>query len=65
MTGSLLDYPYFKEQYKIISIDLIKQKAIDADLKAKQQINITGNLGEEATIFFIIEEAKEYILGFS
>ena len=35
--------------------------------KAVQQINFTGNLNraEGATIFFIIEEAKETVLDFS
>ena len=30
-TGYLLDYPYFKENYKTIAIDLSKQQALDAD----------------------------------
>ena len=30
-TGCLLDYAYFKENYKLIAIDLSKQQAIDAD----------------------------------
>ena len=29
--GCLLDYPYFKENYKMIAIDLSKQQALDAD----------------------------------
>ena len=33
-TGCLLDYPFFKEHYKPIAIDLSKQQALDADLKA-------------------------------
>ena len=50
----------------MIAIDLGKQKALDADPKAIQKINFTGNLdrGEGAT-FFIIEEGKETILDFS
>ena len=32
-TGVLLDYPYFKKYYKLIAIDLSKQK-LDADPKA-------------------------------
>ena len=32
----LLDYPYFKEHYKMIAIDLSKQEALDADPKAMQ-----------------------------
>ena len=30
-TGCLLDYPYFKENYKMRTIDLSKQQALDAD----------------------------------
>ena len=36
-TGCLLHYLYFQSYYKMIAIDLNKQKAI-------QQINLTGNL---------------------
>ena len=57
-TGCLLDYNYFKNYYKMIAIDLSKQQALDADPKAIQQINFTGNLENQSTIFFIIEEAK-------
>ena len=35
-TGCLLDYPYFKEHYKMIAIDLNKQQALDADPRAIQ-----------------------------
>ena len=44
-TGCSLDYPYFKENYyKLISIDLSKQQALDADPRKIQQINFTDNL---------------------
>ena len=43
-TVCLLDYPYFKENYKLIAIDLSKQQPLDTDPKAVQQINFTGNL---------------------
>ena len=36
-----------------------KQKALDADPKAIQKINFAGNLQQQATVFFIIEETKE------
>ena len=39
-TGCLLDYVYFKKNYKIIAIDLSKQEALDADPRAIQQINL-------------------------
>ena len=66
-TGCLIDYPYLKDHYKMIAIDLSQQQALDADPKAIQQINFTGNLNrrEGATMFFIIEEAKKTILDFS
>ena len=35
-TGSLLDYAYFKDDYKIIAVDLSKQKALDTDPRAIQ-----------------------------
>ena len=65
--GCLLDYPYFKYYYKMIAIDLSKQQALVDDPKVIQQINFTGNLNQRggATMFFIIEEAKETILDFS
>ena len=65
-TGCLLDYSYFKDHYKMIAIDLSKQQALDADLRAIQQINFTANLDRagNTTMFFIIEEAKETVLDF-
>ena len=66
ITGCLLDYTYFKENYKLIAIDLSKQQALDADPRAIQQINFTANLdrNDGATMFFIIEEAKETVFEF-
>ena len=50
----------------MITIYLSKQQALNADPKAIQQINFTGNLERDngAIIFFIIEEAKETVLDF-
>ena len=42
----------------MIAIDLSKQQELDSDPKTIQQINFTENLEQQATIFFIIEEAK-------
>ena len=63
----MLHYPYFKENYKIIAIDLSKQQAPDADPRAIKQINFTANLDRagNTTMPFIIEEAKETFLDFS
>ena len=43
-TGFLLDYIYFKSYYKMIAVDLSKQRALDVDPKAIRQINFTANL---------------------
>ena len=66
-TGRLLDYPYFKDHYKMIAIDLSKQQVLDADPRAIQQINFMANLDRDGNtaMFFIIEEAKEIVFEFS
>ena len=61
----MLYYNWFKHYYKMIATYLGKQQILDADPKAIQQINFTGNLEYNPTTFFIIEEAKETILDFS
>ena len=38
-TSCLLDYPHFKDAYKMIALDLSKQQALYADPRANQQIN--------------------------
>ena len=44
-TGCLLDYQYFKNLYQLIAVDLSKQKELDADRRAIQQIEFYGKLG--------------------
>ena len=65
-TGCLLDYTCFKK-YKMIAIDLSKQQALDADLRAIQQVKFTANLDRDGNMrfYFIFEEAKETIFEFS
>ena len=41
-TGCLLDYPYFIKTYKMIAVDISKQKALDFNPKAIQQTNFTA-----------------------
>ena len=45
ITGSLLDYNYFNKHYKLVAIDLSKQKELDADPRAIQQIELKYMLG--------------------
>ena len=63
-TGYLLDYSYFKDYYKMITINLSKQQVLGTDPRAIQQINFASNLDREGniTMFFIIEETKETVL---
>ena len=59
-------YPYLKENYEMITIDLNKQQSLDSDPSAIQQINFTSNIDRAGitTIFFLVEEAKETVLDF-
>ena len=43
-TGRLLDYDYVKNYYRLIPVDLSRQKRLDADPKAIQQIEFVGQL---------------------
>ena len=64
-TGFSLDYVYFKDDFRLITADLSKQKALDADPKAIQQIIFTGQVDNEAlTVFYILEKSKETMLEF-
>ena len=49
----------------MIAVDLSKQQGLDADPKAIQEINFSGNLENNAVILFIIKEVKETVLDFS
>ena len=66
-TGCLLHYPYFRDNYKMIAVDLSRQKALDADPRAIQQINFTANLDSagDTRIYFILKESKETKLNFA
>ena len=63
-TGNLLDFAYFKENYKLIAIDLSKQ----TKLKDPQQINFIGKLENQdhgAKMFFLslsINQKKQLLI---
>ena len=57
-TGSLLDYDYFKKHYKLVAVDLSKQKELDADRRYITQIEFKYMLRTNSTIY------KETILEF-
>ena len=66
-TSCLLDCNYFKNYYRVIAIDVTKQQIPGTDPEAIQQLKFTGNLARavDATIFYIVEVAKETVLDFS
>ena len=63
-TGSLLDFNYFDKHYKLVAVDLSKQKEIDADPRAIQQIEFKYMLGTNSTIYWVLQKSKETILEF-
>ena len=63
-TGSLLDYDCFNKYYKLVAVDLSKQKELDADPRAIQQIEFKYMLGTNSTIYWVLEKPKETILEF-
>ena len=68
-TGCLLDFAYFEKNYRLIAADLSKQKALDADSRAIQQIIFAGKIkaaeNTRVIIYYILGQSKETILEFS
>ena len=69
-TACLLGFAYFETNCRLIAVDLSKQKALDANSRAIQQIIFTGKIKatEENTrvlIYYILETSKETVLEFS
>ena len=68
-TGFLLDFAYFEKNYRLIPADVSKQKALDADSRAIQQIISTCKIEAKVAntgvvIVYILEKSKETILEF-
>ena len=66
--GCLLDFAYFKKQLQTNRCwftALNKQKVLDADLRAIQQIIFIGKTSQATIIYYIYEKSKESILQFS
>ena len=69
-TGCLLDCSYFRKNYRLLVADLSKQKALDANSRAIQQIIFTGTIkaavaNTRTIIFYVLEKSKETKLEFS
>ena len=59
-----MGFACFKNNYRLIAADLSKQKALDADLRAIQQIILTGKIKPEVVntrviIYYILEQKKQ------
>ena len=54
--------PIFLKNYRLIVTDLSKQKDLDADARAIQQIIFTGTASAAVIIYYIPEQSKERIV---
>ena len=55
-TGCSLDFSYLEKNYRLIAVDLSKQKVLDADSRAIQQIIFTGKASQAVIIYYIYEK---------
>ena len=70
-----MDYEYIKNHYRLIAVDLRRQKELDVDSKAIQQIELVGqlktadgiNANETQNMFVltVLEKIEETRLKFS
>ena len=63
-TGNLLDFAYYKENYRLVAIDLSKQ----TNIKDPQEISFIGKIEGQnngVTMFSITERSEETTFDFS
>ena len=64
-----MDCVYFKDNCILIAVDLSKQKALDVDSRAVQQIVFQGVVGgannAKIRLYTILEKSKEKLLEFA
>ena len=53
-----------KRIYKLVAVDLSKQKGLDAHPRAIQQIEFKYMLETNSSIYLVLEKSKETILEF-
>ena len=59
-----VDNQYFKDLYHLIAVDLSKEKDLDADSRAIQQIEFFGMLKTNLQVCTVLEKSKEAMLEF-
>ena len=62
--GCLLDYLYFKENYKLTATDLSKQQKLYADPKAMQKISFTRTPEKKSLFKFLKRKSKIFMILF-
>ena len=64
----MLDYAYVKDNYKLTAVELSKEKTLDADPRAIQQIVFQGVVGGDDNtkirLYTILEQSKGTVLEF-
>ena len=64
-----MDYSYFKDIYRLFAVHLSKQKGLNTDPRAIQQIVfqgvVGGDVGTKIRLYTILEQWKETILEFA
>ena len=60
-----MDFAYSEKNYRLIAADLSKQKALNADSRAIQQIIFIGKTDNTIRVCYILEQSKETLLQFS
>ena len=64
-----MDYAYFKDNCRLIAVELSKQKDLDVNPRVIQQIVFQGVVGGDdvtkTSLYTILEQSKETILEFS
>ena len=67
--GCLLDYAHFKDNYKLIAVDLSKKKYLNVDPREIQKVVfqrvVEGPNGTKIRLYTILEQSKEKILEFA
>ena len=54
-----MDLAYFKKNYRLITADLSKLRASDANSRAIQQIIFTDKTNAGVMVYYILEQLKE------
>ena len=64
----MLDYAYLQDNYRLIAVDLSKQRGLDADPRAIQLIVfqevVGGDDGAKIRLYIVLEKSKETVLEF-